>query len=765
MPTININGGGTGGGGGGGRSAAGRSLADVLNDLLRHPSMALEREFQVRWHSLMPNSGMFGGSNAGPEIAGLARTLAQLGPKYGGANARAAFPTGGGWQMASSTAQAAASVATAAARVAAAAATMSARGAGGGGFGGGAGGGGGGGAGGAGGPFGTHANHVLHGLGLGRLARAGRFAGAFGRLGALGRVLGGIGLAGAAAYEVATLPQAFAGLEGKALGGSKLYADTKTRAFELARGGGASAEDLFGSIYPGSLKVPPWMRAMGLGPGAALQSLGAYGILPSNARTAQRLMSNLRMYGLSPAFAGMPEGTVEATARAGAGIGIANPTSPQGYLAAISRILEEAVSKGMDRARVLNSLNETFDRMSTNASGLNREGTLNLFHQLMTSGLPGGRTGALQAQAISGIEGAIGGLGNNPASSVLMFQAMQRAGLKDQASLRRFLGPETYDSIAGTHAGRFMLQGITTEMGAGRAGIAMSYLREAMRGHPARFASLMHSALPSFGDQYVSALAGSNVTGMGMAGFLGTIFGDHIGKGEIGARTGMFTTGMMQKLGSPLFSNFYEGNDYASMLKAAGVPANLVGDFVDAGRKYGMNPVVLAALARTENSGFNAKLGGPGVGIGIGQITQRTARSFGFVDDEEMLKDPRANIFTMAGILAKLQHKKGGNILNAIGAYGPQTPGGPETEMNHFIANLQKMTGTAGLPEDVFHMNAAAGQSLLYGASASFHEFGTNIDWVNQHLQGFAATLTDTGIKVKEIVNWAHDRIFGPQHP
>ena len=94
------------------------------------------------------------------------------------------------------------------------------------------------------------------------------------------------------------------------------------------------------------------------------------------------------------------------------------------------------------------------------------------------------------------------------------------------------------------------------------------------------------------------------------------------------------------------------------------VPHELVPNFIEAGKQYGIDPNLLAAQAFKE-SRFNARAVSRIGAEGIMQLKPKTARALGVTNSF----DPRQNIFGGAKYLRKQLDRFGGNIDMALGAY------------------------------------------------------------------------------------------------
>lgn len=100
------------------------------------------------------------------------------------------------------------------------------------------------------------------------------------------------------------------------------------------------------------------------------------------------------------------------------------------------------------------------------------------------------------------------------------------------------------------------------------------------------------------------------------------------------------------------------------------VPASLAGIFDEAAKRYKLDPILLAAVAKQE-SRFRTRAVSPVGARGIMQLMPRTARALGVRNSF----DARQNIFGGAKYLRQLLNQFDGNINLSLAAYnaGPGT--------------------------------------------------------------------------------------------
>lgn len=581
------------------------------------------------------------------------------------------------------------------------------------------GGGGGAGGGGGGGGFGAGAFRALGGM-----------PGPLGRMGRIGVRGGMVGLAAKAAWEAATLPQTYAGWVRNSMSGAERAMSLKERTYEYGRTGGFSGEGLRGRLFPGGYQTPEAMKQLGMTPESMLDSLDRYGIRPRSTSHALGLATSFRHAELSSAFSGMGAGTVESAQRQFDALGVGNSAGAKGIsLASTSRLLENAIERGMDRTAVLGSIRESLDTIAgTGAAGIATESLQQMLARMFNSDMPGARTGAVQAQALSGSLGAIGSLGSDPVRSIMMSGAMSKAGLTTDASIKDFLGPELHEQLSRNPGGTKILEGIKDEMKAGRTGTAMMYVREALKGDPSRYNKIIEGELPNMPGS-LKTLMGAQTTGQGLSGYLA-----NQGQGVSGS-SGTLWAAQNNSLdymrpGGTNKGEFSLGEDYTAILRAAGVPEDHIPHIIAAGKKYNVNPMVIAAQAKAESQFNNVQSGANKNGTfdsGPMQINSATASRWGVSADQ--LKDLGTNYDLGARHMAGTRGS--GGVENMVRGYNP---GAADREWSRFQDANNQLYGGNNIPSDVYAARAGAAQAELAGSATSFHEFANNIDAVNSAL-------------------------------
>jgi hypothetical protein len=705
VPTIRINGGSTGDGGG--QRPGG--LNSAWEKLLSNPSLQSERQF---WNRYAMHTGgrsaLFGGGGGG---AGGAADLR---------SAAAALQAAAGAQMA------------AAARIAAGGGILSARlaaaaGVGGGGrFGG-----------------GGSWHYPLSALPgpAGRVARIAANAragiGALGELAGLGMaggIGGGLGIAGAVAaaagYAAIRTPLWVSSLERGLMGEANPYTKYMDRVYGTARAGGFRGGELARRFFPGekglggAWKTPEWMAELGLRPDEAADLLSQYGIVPGSAHEGERLVRQLVTMQKSPAFSGMNPSAITGFARQARSLGLGG--NPSLILGMISRAMEDAVARGMDRAQILRSMQGSMSAIAQRSAGFAFGGISDLYARMMGSGIPGARTGAAEQRALGGLESMRQSLGAEPFSTSMAARLIKSyGGLKNRAQLEKLLGPELYGQLASNPVGAKLMRR-TEELGqAGMLPLQIPFLKELFAGNPARLGKLLWSQIPNTGNAALNDLFGSSLEHMSLTDFYATRAKPRTA-GPMGARTDRW----LQLLSGN--APFAGGEDYAAELRRAGVPAALIPHFIASGKRHNVSPVELAALSwkesRWKTHAWHVNRNRT-IDLGVAQINSATAKRLGIGLNQ--LFDPATNIDAEAALLAEANRRG----RNPIRAYNP----GSRFELRDYQAAVLEKFG--GMPPG-YAERAETGQSELEGAKVSFDTLGSQvIPRLNTALAGLAGVV------------------------
>lgn len=558
-----------------------------------------------------------------------------------------------------------------------------------------------------------------------------------------------LGIAGAIAglgYESLRYKTQLGGLAMGFANEAQPLAQLQDRIYALARAGSFSGAAATSRFFPGNFHTPGWMLGLGLGPLDAAQILDQFGIAPTSGNQAETFVKQLRTMALSPAFAGMNQGSVIGFARSMAGLGQEKPVGagPLGPVSTgLAFILEEAVRKGMDRAQIMQSIQQSIQHMSGTALGISPTLTMTLFNRMLLSGVPGARTGQFQQNAFQSLQQAASQIGSN--SPITTFALGAFAHATSQAALKKIMGPELYGAIAGTKAGRLQLQDIVSAAKGGNIGLAQGVIRSILSGNPPGYEEFVRR---NFG----SVLGGVNPNSLQGRAILGNLFGNQ-------NLPYVLQTSPSGRLGTPeatarfLTSGnqipFQYTGDYRKELEASGAPKALVDAVIKAGQAYGIDPRVLLAQMYAE-SGFNmhaVRRNKNGTyDIGPAQINSATARDYS-ISNLNLLENPDVAAIIEADIIKK----------RGIQGYNPHNP----QEVPKFIAGYRHVFGGnyTNVPE-TFGMTAAAAQDAMTGAAQSFSVFGSRISAASEKMSGLAGSIDSMETAIKRFIDMMNTKGF-----
>lgn len=525
----------------------------------------------------------------------------------------------------------------------------------------------------------------------------GNIKGAFGSVagaagGGVGSMIGGSfgGIPGAKAGGIigaiiAELAAASINAPSAAFGSAKLAADLKTKAFAVGRMGGSN---FFGGFDRGSWGAQPSadMVAAGMTPSSMMDSLMALGIGGTGKGSRALSLAMGGMANTSNAFAGMANGTVEGILRQGMGMGMsnANPNAAISYASPVMRLFEEALSRGVDRTKLADTLTNTMDLLArTGAGGVSNAAMVDLMGRLMLTGSAGGRTGATAANIAGGVSSAMGNLAGSPSSAVaLMMNSGVTKNLSSAGGIASLLGT-TAGALTGTPQGKDAVSRIT---GLAKEGATW----QALQSFGAYFGQGNPSASMKLFMPAAQQAAGGDP---GMLPIWLSKFAN------VSLADAQNYLSIPSNVSGP--GGFNKWADVRGLI-AKGVPANLANMFVSAGAKTGVNPGMLAALAKTESS----FLGRP-------HTNSNGTTDFGMMQLNSRTHPNAAKLSVMDNIMAGATQFKGdllrrnGDPSQAYALYN-----GSQKYVSNFNRNLTGMFG-GQVPTDVFQGQARAAQNDL----------------------------------------------------
>ena len=123
-----------------------------------------------------------------------------------------------------------------------------------------------------------------------------------------------------------------------------------------------------------------------------------------------------------------------------------------------------------------------------------------------------------------------------------------------------------------------------------------------------------------------------------------------------------------------IFNDAINNSLTTSISSKTATPAEITGIIDSSARKYGLDPKLIAAVAKNE-SNFNPNAVSSAGAVGIMQLMPETAEALGVHN----LYDPRQNVDGGAKYLKELLTTFNGDVTKAIAAYNA----GPQAVINH----------------------------------------------------------------------------------
>ena len=527
-------------------------------------------------------------------------------------------------------------------------------------------------------------------------------------------------------------------------GGAKPFYDYQRQAFMLGRAGGRGMESIAGQFFYGGYRGPSWMSKLDMSPQEAIQALSALGVVPQGDYGS--LAHTLAVGRLLPGFAGLGMGAVTGAASQGLGYGAAAPNTGgvQGYLTPIAQMLADASAAGMDRSKLLSSMESSLDTISKSGNlGISSGAITSLMMRMAAGGTPAGLSGQLTAQTVSGITGNLQNILGNPLATTLLTSQLGRFGnLRTAADVRGFVGERNWSAAPPALRNAIVGQ-ITQAAREGNFPAALDLISANLMGaDPTRLMDILGPTMGMVtgGRSYLAPRLLSGATGaplqaaemqlftggasqldLGLARYNG--IGFNLSHGMPYPKNIAATYSRM--FGGSLSAAFDPKADYAKRLASAGVPGKLISLFIAAGKKDQINPMLLAAIGKWESAGKWDKMGlGPTGDYGIMQISPDNQKRF------PNFRSPAGNIQAGADILRWALRK------SAAGTEGVDWSG----------AGLNVPGGTARVGKELGDLTeaAAAARTLIPLASGLTSIAKSTID---------ALHMLDKGIRGLSFIN------------
>lgn len=276
-------------------------------------------------------------------------------------------------------------------------------------------------------------------------------------------------------------------MQGALLASTNRYTNIAKPYYALATAGGFSGSDALRRMLPpgtagGSFEPPSWMSQYGITNAQVAGAFNQFGIVPRSGDQFERMAQNLTVNPMLPGFAGLDQGIPLGLARQAAGAGFQSTEgATDSYLRKLSEYGAHWTEEGIDRAKVFQSMAGALDILSkTGTTGIDADRVARLFDRLATSGLPGGRTGALGMSIMQGDIAASNRLGHDPLLTGLVASAIQAHGGLNAKGVEWALGPEALKQIGGTGSQQF--KDIVNAFSTGQYPAGMSLLGQAFQG-------------------------------------------------------------------------------------------------------------------------------------------------------------------------------------------------------------------------------------------------------------------------------------------
>ncbi len=399
--------------------------------------------------------------------------------------------------------------------------------------------------------------------------------------------------------------------------------DYTVEAMSLSRAALQPGMGAYNEFYRGENMYDPRMARVGLGPRQAIQSLQSLGVVPTDQSSYVDLATTMRAFSISSAFTGMKAGTVEGLVGQAMGQGNLSSTGAGTgyYLNTFAKYMEEATARGMDRSKLLESMQSSMDIVAkSNAMGISTEAIQDLTFRMMQSGIQGGRTGQAAMDITAGITGTMSNImGNKLSSTMLMTQLPQFGNLKTAADVQAFVGKKAWAASGSTTEGQahrdFVTQMATQAAAMGNMPLAMQYAMEIAKSDPGRLPALLGGPLGMAAGGNAALLAPllmqaenisfSEATAQIAQAGLGPTSPGISGRQVMGLTSGrgMGVAGSMMTYDSNVSDSVY-----LAKLQSMGISPEAAKAILEGAKASNTNPYMLAAIGKQE-SGNNPNQG------------------------------------------------------------------------------------------------------------------------------------------------------------
>jgi hypothetical protein len=361
------------------------------------------------------------------------------------------------------------------------------------------------------------------------------------------------GVMGAAklGYQAFMLPATISsyahGLAGLAKPWDQFVMDTS----RVGRGGNFNSRALRAQLYGGyngglAGQVPDWVKTLGVTSDNANSILGAYGRSFGDAQSAAQFVGTVRHWNFSPYMdmgdqrlaqsaglatqLGLRLGTVRQGDMYGTDV---NGAASKGWFATLQKVMAAATAQGLDHSIAINNVEGLLRQgAGAGATSLSGGGMASFWNRMVSSGLPGMRSGEGVMAAAGGMNAAMSKIGVNgaPAQMFMMQSYFQKNGgmPKTASALQKFLGVsgDQWESMNSTPAKRAMVQQYLSAAQAGQFPLAMSYLQPLMAGNYDLWNKIFQGSAYGGVNPLIKPLVGSQVMGTSLGGYNAMTYGD-----------------------------------------------------------------------------------------------------------------------------------------------------------------------------------------------------------------------------------------------
>lgn len=350
----------------------------------------------------------------------------------------------------------------------------------------------------------------------------------------------------AGAFTVA-LPMTTSKVMNMAMGMSKPYTDFRQGSAALGRAGGFNSVDFANGIFqrgPASLT----QKQLGLTPQSTLDLLGQYGIPSTSPDQATATANEIRMASFQPNMGlsdtqlarslgtartlGVTRGTVKYRPDIGFqtdnGPFVTSPpyTDSDRYFEKLRKVMTTATREGLNHSDVAGNFTNLL-RMGarSGAASVNAGAIANFQGTLMSSGLPGMRSGEGIQAALAGMNKAIGntGVGGAPAHNLMWMTYFNKNGgmPKTADSLAKFLGwskEDLQDKMANPTT-KAMIGNYLHAAQSGNSVFALSYLQPFTENRPDLVNKVFGGSAFGTAGPLIRPMLGGSMTGLGYEAF------------------------------------------------------------------------------------------------------------------------------------------------------------------------------------------------------------------------------------------------------